>query len=178
MNLFSPEGAAIRPMRLVHASVAQALLDLPYEALYKRVDEGNPQWVFNVTSGQGRYRNLRFWAEELMDPSAVRRAELPDVVNKIIGTNRPKLATWEVAVRLGINRQMVLALVWQEQLSGPRVGRRQFVARESLSAFLMAAWLINLEKRAKTPQDDFRASLSAPARQTRPTTLLRAAVAS
>lgn len=149
MNLFGQEGAALRPMRMVSLDVASAVLNLSCRALAARVDSGNPLWVFNLSLGAGRRQMYRFWAVELVDPDAVRRARLADVVERIIGVQRPRLRCREVEMRLGVSDTYLRALLSSGRVKCSREANYDLVWRETLRAFLQASWLGNVEKQAE-----------------------------
>lgn len=141
-----PLGPTHRPLRpvLVPLSDTTTLLKLRHEAVLDMVDCGELRWVWNIARAGASRAEYRFWLGEIFARIGAAPLTMPavptlDVVIRcVIGRDKsvPHLHSESVADLLGTRRQVVHAWLATGELAGPAVGRKQYVTRASLEAFL------------------------------------------
>jgi hypothetical protein len=97
-------------------------------------------FVFNVAADwDGKIRDLRFWAHEVLTPRAARKMEINEAIEAILG-DRKNFHSGEVCHLLRVRRPTLLAL--RDELDGrlQRVGGVIF-PRAGIRDFLKTRWL-------------------------------------
>jgi excisionase family DNA binding protein len=100
------------------------------------IDEGRFNWVWDVSVGTGKVRELRIWTRHYLTGGPALDVTADDVVEAVIGTHKERLRSAEVANLLVVADPTVLRLVRAKELAGPLVGHTQWITRESLAGFL------------------------------------------
>jgi hypothetical protein len=121
---------------------------LSVEQVYDRVESGNFLWVWNVSSGAGGKRELRFWSREINDPASVANFDL-DAVIKTVVPNRTHihgqgdgLHNWEFRHLLRLSKSSLCELRKELGIKGNIRGL--FVPRANIEKFFRRRWLGNI----------------------------------
>lgn len=115
------------------------------DQVYERVESGTFLWVWNVSSGTGGKRELRFWSREINDPASVTNFTLDAVIKSIIPNRahipgqRDGLHNWEFRHLLRLSKSSVSDL--RKDLGVKGTMRSLFIPRESLEQFFQRRWL-------------------------------------
>jgi hypothetical protein len=110
------------------------------DGIRRRVDDATRpdclRWVFNISAGTGRQRELRFCPHELAEPQASAGLTLDQVLDLILG-QRNQFPRGELAIAWVSSHSTISALLKMDAL---RL-RSKGIPRESLSAFLKSRWI-------------------------------------
>ena len=144
---------------LVGVETARALLGVDADAVQARIDAGRLRWVWDISARpHGRERGrckpvdrdvpeLRLWVRELLAPDLFDGLPLRQVLPLVLGRERPRWRSSEVAQLLLCSRPAMKRLAEAGELAGSvRAGIRWF-NRAALSAFL-ARRLLRPSRRA------------------------------
>lgn len=118
---------------LLNVDTVRALLGVDSETVKNRIDDGQLCWVFDISVVDNYRRELRIWARTL-EPGGT--LALAQVIDEIIGTQRPTLRGAELEVLLLCSRQHIQQLHERGLLRGEVVGHTRHIKRDSLVAFL------------------------------------------
>lgn len=121
---------------LVTVDFVRACLGVDADSVLARVDAGELRWVWDVSSGQGKVRALRFLSRELAAPERVRNLTPRAVVAELLG-NRNRWRGVEVAQLLLVSRTQIFRLHKANELSGDIVSGTLWVPRPALENFLL-----------------------------------------
>jgi len=120
---------------LVTVDTARVVRGVDAESIVAQIEEGSIAWAWDIgLAGTGR-RELRIWSGCLGTPVAVRLTEA-QVIEEVIGTQRPTLRGSEVERLLCCSAQHVAALHERGALAGVVAGKVRHLRRESLVEFL------------------------------------------
>ena len=124
------------------------IIGISTDHVYEMVDSGRYLWVWNVSSGIGSRRELRFWSREINDPASVTNLTLPDVIKAVI-PNRSKvpgqyngLRNWEFRHLLRLSKPILC--VMRQELGIRGTDRSLFIPRANLEQFFRRRWLGSL----------------------------------
>jgi hypothetical protein len=115
------------------------------DQVYERVESGTFLWVWNVSSGTGDKRELRFWSREINDPASVTNLTLDAVIKFIIPNRahvpgqRDGLHNWEFRHLLRLSKSSLSDL--RKELGVKGTIRNLFIPRENIEHFFQRRWL-------------------------------------
>lgn len=121
---------------------------LPVNQVYDKVDSGGYLWVWNVSTGVGAKRELRFWSREINNPASVANLTLDAVINAIIPdrTHIPGqhdgLRNWELRHLLRLSKSTLSEMRQELGIRGTAQGSP--IPRASLELFFRRRWLGNI----------------------------------
>jgi hypothetical protein len=122
---------------LVTVDMVRAALGVDADSVTAKVDAGELRWVWDVSSGTGSVRELRFWTKEIIAPEFTRAQTLPQVVAELIGKDRARWRGTEIEHLLMVSRPQIFRLREAGDLCGDIVGRTLYVTRAVLEKFLI-----------------------------------------
>lgn len=124
-------------VNLLPIVTVRVILGLTADELAARITAGGILWVFDlgINPRQSPNRNLRVWADEIIDPKAVRVLALGDVINLILG-ERETFTRADLATRWVLNRFNTCKMV----KNGLPEAKGQ-ISRQSLVEFLARRWV-------------------------------------
>lgn len=120
---------------LVTGDLVRAALGVDADTVAAKVESGELRWVWNVSTGTGAVRELRYWAKELTDPQ-VSSFTTEEVIGEILGSNRERWRGVEIGQLLLVSRPQYLRLHESGDLRGNIVGNTLYVERLALETFL------------------------------------------
>ena len=120
---------------MVSTDTACAVLGVDSEALACMVETGDLVWVWDVSARQKAIRELRFWTQELIDPTTARKP-YSEFIGTILPPNRERFRSSEVAQTLRISDPHLLRLIKLGELTGTIVGHTRWITRRSFADFL------------------------------------------
>ena len=141
-----------QPSRIFELSQRTALVTLDFvrtirgvdtEAINAQVDAGELQWVWDVSSGQGHARALRFWSREIISPVATRKLTAAAVVDLLLGRGRTRWRGVELAQLLLVSRPQVCRLRQSGALKGEIISGVLYVPRPVVEHFLTSRLVFN-----------------------------------
>lgn len=120
---------------------------VPVEELYELVESGQYLWVWNVSTGIGARRELRFWCREINHPATILNLTLNATISAIIprrGRERRQdgLYYWELRDLLRISKSTLKGL--RPELAPIGAERDLFITLPSLEIFFRRRWLGNI----------------------------------
>ena len=110
--------------------------------LYNLVESGNYLWVWNVSSGVGWRRELRFWCREINHPATVLNLSLDAAIMAILPKYAQGLSYWDFRDLVRVSKSTLRAL--REELGVTGSERNLFIPRASLEDFFRRRWLGNI----------------------------------
>jgi hypothetical protein len=134
------------------------ILGLQVDQVYDRVESGDYLWVWNISTGAGVKRELRFWSREINDPASVVNHTLDSAIKAIIPSRAhipgqgDGLHNWEVRHLLRLSKSTISELRKEFDVKG--TARDIFVPRASLEKFLRRRWLGNINLPDSTLESD------------------------
>jgi hypothetical protein len=129
------------PNALVPVAVVRSVRGMSAEAVVQSAESGALRWVWDVSSGQGQIMALRFWSQELNDPAATARLDLPEVIARILGARRQTWRGTELAQLLIVSRPQIHRLHKRRFITGNIANHTLLVSRAALETFLTTRWL-------------------------------------
>jgi len=126
---------------------------LSIEKVYEMVERGRYLWVWNVSSGIGSKRELRFWSREINDPAAVRKLKLDAVIQAAVpyrahvSGQYDGLRAWEFRHLLRISKPTLHLLRGELAICG--TARNLFIPRAKIEQFFQRRWLGKIQKKHK-----------------------------
>jgi hypothetical protein len=123
---------------LVNTEALRAALGVDAETIYAKVDSGEFRWVWDVSTGGGEVRELRFWVREITAPQSVVGLDLAAVLAAVLGSERQRWQGVELAQMLLISRPQVKRLSDAGELAGDIVSGKLWVRRSVVEKFLNA----------------------------------------
>ena len=125
---------------LVDVYLVRAHFGCTAENIFRRVDDATRpdhlRWVFNLSVGKGRRRNLRFWLRELIEPETCAGLTLGQVVDLILG-RRQNFRRGELEVEWVCNASLFTRLIHARAL----ILHGTTIPRQALANFLRARWI-------------------------------------
>jgi hypothetical protein len=121
---------------LVTADVVRAVYGVEAEAVTAKVDNGELQWVFDVSVRGNHVRVPRFWARELMAPGQCQMTPA-QAVEMILGPDRQNWRSTEIQQLLMTSRATMMRWHRSRVLRGKTKGRTVWVTRGRLERFLL-----------------------------------------
>jgi len=123
--------------------------------IYDLVESGDYLWVWNISSGLGKRRELRFWSREINNPAAVSKMTIDAVIQAII-PNRSRLpgqadgiGNWEFRHLLRLSKPCHCLL--RKELGVCGTVRNFFIPRASLEQFFHRRWVGTLKSSQSKP---------------------------
>src|SRR5262249_46491445 len=123
------------------------------EHVYEMVERGRYLWVWNVSSGIGSKRELRFWSREINNRSAVRKLTLDAVIQAAVPYRAnvsgqfDGLRAWEFRHLLRLSKPTLHLM--REELAMCGKTRHLFIPRANIEQFFLRRWLGKIRKRRK-----------------------------
>ncbi len=138
------------PLKSTFCSIetVSCVTGLPVDRLYELVDSGNYLWVWNVSTGVGSRRELRFWCREINNPATVINLSLDAAITAIIprrvhlAGQQNGLFNWEFRQLLRISKSTLSGLRHELGVTGTE--RDLFIPRASIETFFRRRWLGNI----------------------------------
>lgn len=121
---------------------------LPVDELYELVESGNYLWVWNVSTGEGARRELRFWCREINHPATVLNLTLNGAIAAIIprrvhlAGQQNGLYYWELRDLLRISKSTIKGL--RDELDPIGLEGNLMIPRANLEIFFRRRWLGNI----------------------------------
>jgi hypothetical protein len=118
--------------------------------VYEMVERGRFLWVWNVSTGAGSKRALRFWSREINNPPSVRRLKLDAVIQALVPTRAHMsgqfdgLRAWEFRHLLHLSKPTLHGM--REELGICGTARNLFIPRTRIEEFFRRRWLGKLLK--------------------------------
>lgn len=136
---------------LVTGDMVRAALGVDADTITAKVDAGEFRWVWDVTAVEGRearvegrIRELRFWAKEIVAPQFVARLGVREALAEILGQDRQRFRGTELQHLLLVSRPQIKRLRDEGLLAGEIVGSTLWVNRSVVETFLTKR-LVNSE---------------------------------
>ena len=113
--------------------------------VYEMVERGRYLWVWNVSSGIGSKRELRFWSREINESVSVRKLKLDAVIQGAIpyrahvSGQYDGLRAWEFRHLLRLSKPTLHAM--REELGICGTARNLFIPRARIEEFFRRRWL-------------------------------------
>jgi hypothetical protein len=141
------------PIRTTFCGVdtVSCVVGLSVARIYDLVESGRYLWVWNVSSGVGARRELRFWSREINDPASVAGLNLDAVIKSVIPDRghvpgqREGLHNWEFRHLLRLSKPTACELRKELGICGKI--RHLFVPRPRLEQFFRRRWIGNVNCR-------------------------------
>jgi hypothetical protein len=117
--------------------------------VYDLVESGHFLWVWNVSSGVGARRELRFWSREINEPASVAGLTLNAVIKSVIPNRRhlpgqrDGLLNWEFRHLLRLSKPSACEL--RRELGIRGTIRNLFIPRSRIEKFFHRRWLGNID---------------------------------
>jgi hypothetical protein len=117
--------------------------------VYDLVESGHFLWVWNVSSGVGARRELRFWSREINEPASVAGLTLNAVIKSVVPNRRhlpgqrDGLHNWEFRHLLRLSKPSACELRTELGIRGTI--RNLFIPRSRIEKFFRRRWLGNLD---------------------------------
>jgi len=121
---------------LVTLDMVRACRGVDADTVLAQVDAGELRWVWDVSSGGGTVRELRFWAREIIAPEMSANFKPAQVISLVLGTDRARWRGVEIAQLLLVSRPQIFRLHEAGDLKGDIVGGTLYVARAVVEKFL------------------------------------------
>ena len=140
------------------ADTVSCISGLPINQVYDRVESGSYLWVWNVSTGVGAKRELRFWSREINDPAAVTGLTLDAVINTIIPDRmhipgqHDGLRNWEFRHLLRLSKSTLSEMRQELGIRGTAQGH--LIPRAILDQFFRRRWLGNINLPESTLKSD------------------------
>ena len=121
--------------------------------VYDLVESGHFLWVWNVSSGVGARRELRFWSREINDSASVANLTLDAVIKSVVPNRthvpgqRNGLHNWEFRHLLRLSKPSACEL--RKELGICGATRHLFIPRSRIEKFFRRRWLGNIEDAVK-----------------------------
>ncbi|HXB59093.1 MAG TPA: hypothetical protein VNU95_05995 [Candidatus Acidoferrales bacterium] len=139
------------PIRTTFCGVdtVSCVVGLSVPRIYDLVESGRYLWVWNVSSGVGARRELRFWSREINDPASVAGLTLDAVIKSVIPHRgyvpgqRQGLHNWEFRHLLRLSKPSVCEL--RKELGIRGAIRHLFIPRSRLEQFFRSRWIGNID---------------------------------
>lgn len=138
---------------LVTCDMVRAALGVDADTVTAKVDAGELRWVWNVSTGAGAVRELRFWAKEIIEPATVARLSVFSALNLILGTERTRWRGVEIQHLLLVSRPQIFRLHKEGDLPGEIVSGTLWVARAALKRFLTSRLIEGRESRVESQEE-------------------------
>jgi hypothetical protein len=119
---------------LVDVNSVRAALGIDADSVSAKIDNGELQWVFDVSTSRTKIRELRFWAREVIAPESVAFLSLSKVISQIVPQSRDWFHGSEIAHLLLISRPTLMLL--SGELKGEIINHSLRVKRTALEKFL------------------------------------------
>jgi hypothetical protein len=117
--------------------------------VYDLVESGHFLWVWNVSSGVGARRELRFWSREINEPASVAGLTLNAVIKSVVPNRRhlpgqrDGLHNWEFRHLLRLSKPSACELRTELGIRGTI--RNLFIPRSRIERFFRRRWLGNID---------------------------------
>jgi hypothetical protein len=117
--------------------------------VYDLVESGHFLWVWNVSSGVGARRELRFWSREINEPASVAGLTLNAVIKSVVPNRRhlpgqcDGLHNWEFRHLLRLSKPSACEL--RRELGIRGTIRNLFIPRSRIERFFRRRWLGNID---------------------------------
>jgi hypothetical protein len=121
--------------------------------VYEMVERGCYLWVWNVSSGAGSKRSLRFWSREINDPASVRKLKLDAVIQATVPCRAHMsgqfdgLRAWEFRHLLHLSKPTLHDM--REELGICGTARNLFIPRANIEQFFRRRWIGKIQKKRK-----------------------------
>lgn len=127
-------------VQLVDVNTARAIIGRSADAILAMVDSGGLRWAFDISAGSRKLRCIRIFRGCLQawTRKTEHRAELGEVLDAILTTNRPRLRASELVERWSCGHDLLNHLVRGRQLTGAITGHALWISRQSAARFLEA----------------------------------------
>lgn len=123
---------------------------LSIDRIYELVDSGYYLWVWNVSSGLGIRRELRFWSREINDHASTARLTFDAAIQSIIPRRshipgqRDGIHNWEFGHLLRLSKPILCRMRKEMGIRGPeRTVRGLFIPRARIEQFFHRRWVGN-----------------------------------
>lgn len=132
------------------------------DRVYDMVEIGRYLWVWNVSSGVGNRRELRFWSREVNDPASVAGLTIDDVLKTVVPKRahvpgqRDGLRNWEFRHLLRLSKPSLCEL--RKELGVRGTTRNLFIPRANLERFLRRRWVGNICSRDSSGNNQQKAA--------------------
>lgn len=123
------------------------------EHVYEMVERGRFLWVWNVSTGIGSKRELRFWSREINDPRSVRELKLDAVIQVAVPYRAhvsgqfDGLRAWEFRHLFRLSKPTLHLM--REELGICGTPRNLFIPRANIEQFFLRRWLGKIQKKRK-----------------------------
>lgn len=139
------------PIRTTFCGVdtVSCVVGLSVARIYDLVESGRFLWVWNVSSGVGARRELRFWSREINDPASVAGLTLDAVIKSVIPDRnhvpgqRNGLHNWEFRHLLRLSKPTACEL--RQELGIRGAIRHLFIPRPRIEQFFRRRWIGNID---------------------------------
>ena len=121
---------------LVTSDMVRACRGVDADTITAQVDAGELRWVWDVSTGEGDIRELRFWAKEIIAPEFCKGMKPAKAVTEILGSDRARWRGVEIAQLLLVSRPQIFRLHEAGDLKGEIAGGTLYVNRAVLEKFL------------------------------------------
>ena len=125
---------------LVGMEFARAKFGVDDDSVLAMVDNAvhpkHLRFVFDLSCGEGRIRELRFWAREIERPESCARLNIEMAINQILGS-RAFFRRGDLVVQWIVTRPHVSKLIHSDELA--ETGNR--FMRATLQKFLRSRWI-------------------------------------
>ena len=128
-------------VQLVDVNTARAIIGRSADTVLEMIEEG--RWIkyaFAISAGSRKLRCIRIFRGCLQawTRKTEHRAELGEVLDAILTTNRPRLRASELVERWSCGHDLLNHLVRGRQLTGAITGHALWIRRQSAARFLEA----------------------------------------
>jgi hypothetical protein len=123
---------------LVTTETVRAAKGVDADTIHALVDNGDLQWVWDISAPGSGIRDLRYWTREIIAPDTTRHLSITTVIGILIGTEKPRLRGYELCQLLLCSRPHLKRLVDAHELSAQLIGGTFHVSRPSLVQFLIS----------------------------------------
>lgn len=121
---------------LVTVGTVVAARRIDHESVFAQVDNGDLQWVFDMSAVRNGRPDLRFLTRELVAPELCRSLTLGRVVEMILG-QKQTFRSGEIEMDWDISHQTILRMRWAKELDGGK----GTLTRTSLEHCLRTRWI-------------------------------------
>jgi hypothetical protein len=129
------------------------LAGVSLEHVYEMVERGRYLWVWNVSTGIGSKRELRFWSREINDPASARKLKLDAVIQAAVpyrahvSGQYDGLRAWEFRHLLRLSKPTLHLM--REELGICGTARNLFIPRANIEQFFRRRWLGKIQNKRK-----------------------------
>jgi hypothetical protein len=126
---------------LVSANTVRAMRGITYESIMQLIQRGELKWVFDIAAKQApkHTRDLRFWLPEILDPPAMAKLKLADVISEILPRGRRSITSSEMC-RIFLTDRTTIKKRAVQWAAVKRDGV-WYMKRATLAAWLSQRWI-------------------------------------